>query len=167
MTEIQPSNRCGEHFVCPDDSIVHTCTLAAAHSGNHGEVLMVVDTGERRDVLASSKDSMMHVLRNPHGHSEQDVREARLWAGDEIERLQADLIETKNQRNDECRLRQAAERYAADLERRLAWKGFCECVWNDTRDKVVTVHPACRFHKAAPETPRRPPGDLSGVPGAD
>ena len=30
----------------------------------------------------------MHILRNPHGHSADAVRAARLWAADEIERLQ-------------------------------------------------------------------------------
>lgn len=29
----------------------------------------------------------LHILRNPHGHSADEVREARLWAADEIERL--------------------------------------------------------------------------------
>jgi hypothetical protein len=34
----------------------------------------------------TSKDEM-HVLRNPHGFSEDVVRASRLWAADEIERL--------------------------------------------------------------------------------
>ena len=34
------------------------------------------------------RDEHMHVLRNPWGHSEQRVREARLWAADRIEELE-------------------------------------------------------------------------------
>ena len=34
------------------------------------------------------RSMMLHTLRNPHGHSDDEVRKARLWAGDEIERLE-------------------------------------------------------------------------------
>ena len=35
----------------------------------------------------------LHILRNPFGHSEEDVRAARLWAANEIERLERELAE--------------------------------------------------------------------------
>lgn len=31
---------------------------------------------------------MLHLLRNPWGHSEDDVRRARLWAADRIEQFE-------------------------------------------------------------------------------
>lgn len=30
----------------------------------------------------------MHILRNPYGHNADEVRAARLWAANEVERLQ-------------------------------------------------------------------------------
>jgi hypothetical protein len=41
----------------------------------------------------------LHVLRNPHGFSEDVVRAARLWAGDEIERLSKDAARYRFLRN--------------------------------------------------------------------
>ena len=34
---------------------------------------------------------MLHVLRNPHEHGDDVVRQARLWAADEIERLRREV----------------------------------------------------------------------------
>lgn len=41
--------------------------------------------------MSDGKDEM-HVLRNPHGFSEDVQRAARLWAAEEIERLTSSLI---------------------------------------------------------------------------
>ena len=38
---------------------------------------------------AKQKNFMLHVLRNPHGWSEEVIREMRLKAADELERLYA------------------------------------------------------------------------------
>jgi DnaJ-class molecular chaperone len=44
-----------------------------------------------RDVNSCLKDDTLHVLRNPYGHSEDEIRTARCDAADEIERLQRQL----------------------------------------------------------------------------
>ena len=44
----------------------------------------------------------MHILRNPYGHSEDDVRRARLWAGDRIEELERELAERTRERDAMC-----------------------------------------------------------------
>lgn len=36
-----------------------------------------------------TRDEMLHVLRNPYGHSEENVRAARLWAANTIEQLES------------------------------------------------------------------------------
>ena len=36
----------------------------------------------------SFTDRYLHILRNPYGWSEDQVRDARLWAADNIERLE-------------------------------------------------------------------------------
>jgi hypothetical protein len=33
------------------------------------------------------RNEILHILRNPHGHSEDEIRKARLDAADEIENL--------------------------------------------------------------------------------
>ena len=38
-------------------------------------------------------DFYLHILRNPWGNSEDQVRAARLWAGDRIEELEKDLAQ--------------------------------------------------------------------------
>ena len=35
-------------------------------------------------------DYELHILRNPHGYSDERVRQARLWAGDRIEEVERD-----------------------------------------------------------------------------
>lgn len=36
---------------------------------------------------------MIHILRNPHGYSDDEVRAARLWAADELDALRGLLRE--------------------------------------------------------------------------
>lgn len=36
------------------------------------------------------RSTFLQILRNPHGWSEESVREARLWAADELERLEGE-----------------------------------------------------------------------------
>jgi hypothetical protein len=38
----------------------------------------------------TSKNQLLHILRNPYGWPSETVREARLWAADIIERLPED-----------------------------------------------------------------------------
>ncbi len=37
--------------------------------------------------MEDDRDVLLHLLRNPHGWSEEAVREARIKAADELERL--------------------------------------------------------------------------------
>jgi hypothetical protein len=28
----------------------------------------------------------------------------------------------------------------------LLWRGYCECMWDETRSRIIEIHPACCFH---------------------
>jgi hypothetical protein len=80
----------------------------------------------------SFTDRYLHILRNPYGWSEDQVRDARLWAADNIERLETRIDALRGL------LREARKALVEEL---------VECCCHEAYTSRSLIDPNCRHHE--------------------